>query len=322
MVKGENKVNTVNDTRKPPKSPKRGVWNYGKTSIGSRIFDTFNILFMFFMVVITIYPFLYVLFSSVSDPMRLMSFQGILLKPLGFTLKGYEYVFANNSIINGYGITLFVVVVGSACNMTMSLLFAYVLSRKNLMWHGPITFIAVFTMYFSGGMIPTYIIVRNLGLIDRLWAMILPGLISTWNVIILRTALKGVPYELEESAKIDGAGDMRILVRILIPLIEPTIAAIALFYMVGHWNAWSNALIYIKSPAKYPLQLVLRSILVQNNAMGMTAGEGMYEPGQSTAARMLLQYAVIIVSIVPIICVYPFLQKYFTRGVMIGAIKG
>ncbi len=309
---------TVKNTR----VPKQKQWYYGKRSIGGTVFDIGNVIFMVFLMVITIYPFLYVLFASISNPLLLMSHQGFLLGPVGFSLRGYEYVFKNDGILNGYAITLFVVVVGSACNMLFSLLFAYVLSRRNLMFHSPITFIAVFTMYFGGGMIPSYIVVNTLGLIDSLWSLILPGLISTWNVIILRTAFRSVPYELEESGKLDGAGDLRTLVSILIPLIVPTIAAITLFYMVGHWNSWSNALIYIKNPEKYPLQLVLRSLLIRNQTGGATSGEAYYEPGEDYAVRLLLQYAAIIVSIVPIICVYPFLQKYFTKGVMIGAVKG
>ena len=298
------------------------TWTYGKRTRSSFFFDMFNALFMLILMIMTLYPFIYVFFASISNPMLLMSYRGILWRPQGFSLRGYQLVFRNAGLINGFSVTLFVVIAGTACNMVMSLLFAYVLSRRTMMWHMLITGLAVFTMYFSGGMIPSYIVVKSLGLIDSLWALILPGLISTWNVIILRTALMSVPYELEESAKIDGAGDFRILVLILIPMIVPTIAAISLFFMVGHWNAWSSALIYIKSPEKFPLQLVLRSILIRNETQGAVAGEAMYEPGEDYAARILLQYAVIIISITPIICVYPFLQKYFTKGIMIGALKG
>jgi len=301
---------------------REGAWTYGKKGAGSTIFDAFNVLFLFVLMVATLYPFLYVLFASISNPLLLISHQGILWKPLGFSLRGYSFVFKNDGILNGYRVTFFVVIVGTACNMAMSLLFAFVLSRRNLMWHGAITALAVFTMYFSGGMIPSYIVVKNLGLLDSLWSLILPGLISTWNVVILRTALRTVPFELEESAKLDGAGDLQILIRILIPMIVPTIAAISLFYMVAHWNSWTNALIYIQDPTKFPLQLVLRSILIRNQTQEAVAGEALYEPGEDYAARLLLQYAVIIVSIIPIICVYPFLQKYFTRGIMIGALKG
>jgi putative aldouronate transport system permease protein len=301
---------------------RKSKWSYDGNSLGSNIFDVCNVIFMLILIVITIYPFLYVIFASLSNPLLLLAHSGIMWKPAGFSLRGYEMVFANAGIMNGFRNTFFVVTVGTACNITFSLLFAYVLSRRNMMLHSVITMIAVFTMYFGGGMIPTYIVVQSLHLIDSLWSLILPGLIGTYNVIILRTALRSVPYELEESAKLDGAGDLSILIRILIPLIVPTIAAISLFYMVGHWNAWSSALIYLKNPEKFPLQLVLRALLIRNQTQGATAGEGLYIPGEDVAARELLKYSTIVVSIIPIIIVYPFLQKYFTKGIMIGAVKG
>ena len=299
-------------------------WQYGNKSVGSKIFDTLNVLFMTMLVVVTIYPFLYVLSASLSNPLLFLSYRGILLRPIGFSLRGYELVFKNSGIINGYRITIFVAVMGTICNLIMSVLFAYVLSRRGMMWHGIFTLLAVFTMYFSGGMIPTYFVVKSLNLIDNVWSLILPGLINTYYVIIFRTAFSSVPYELEESAKLDGAGEIQTLVFIMIPLIMPTVAAISLFYIVGHWNAWTNALIYIQSPNKFPLQLVLRSILIRNETTSTLAGGGgtLYEPGEDQAARELLKYCTIMVSIIPVICVYPFIQKYFTKGVMIGAIKG
>jgi putative aldouronate transport system permease protein len=303
-------------------------WNYGEHGIGSRIFDFFNISLMIFMIFITIYPFLYVFFASISEPARFMSHQGVLWKPLGFQLRVYEMVLNNAAIKNGYLVTFFVVIVGTLCNMTASLLFAYVLSRRNLMFHGIITFLAVFTMYFSGGMIPVYLVVKGVGLLDSLWSLIIPGLINTYNVIIIRTAFKGIPLEMEESARMDGAGNLNILTHILIPLIVPTIAAISLFYMVGHWNAWTNALIYIRTTAKYPLQLVLRAILLQNSVnttASMGTGSSVLSGTitlEDIALTEIMKYSTIVISIVPIICVYPFLQRYFTKGIMIGAVKG
>jgi len=296
-------------------------WNYGKKTIASHIFDSINISFMFFLMVITLYPFLYVLFASISNPMRMMGHTGLLLGPLGVQFDVYKMVLANKALRNGYLVTLFVVIVGTACNMTASLLFAYVLSRK-IMLRRLITFLAIFTMYFSGGMIPTYLVVRAIGLIDSLWAMILPNLIGTYYVIILRTAFNSIPVEMEESAKLDGAGSVRTLAVILIPLIVPSIAAITLFYMVNHWNAWSQALVYIRTPEKYPVQLVLRSILLQNETTSTGTEVFGYESGTTYALRQLVKYCTVMVTIIPIICVYPFLQKFFTKGVMIGAIKG
>ena len=300
----------------------KGQWTYGRPSTGSKVFDVVNVLFMLFLMIITLYPFLYVLFASLSNPLKLYSHTGLLLHPLGFSLKGYQFVLNYRSIWTGYLVTLFLATVGTACTLIASLLFAFVLSKKDSMLHSFFTFAAVFTMYFSGGMIPTYLIVNDLGLIDSLWALILPGLISTYYVIILRTSIMGVPKEMTESAELDGANDVVILTRILIPLIVPTIAAISLFIVVGYWNSWTNALLYIRDSKKQPLQMVLRQILI-NNDMSAAAGSGASNrSGEDQATRMLLKYSTIIVSVLPIICVYPFLQKYFTKGVMIGALKG
>ena len=304
------------------KTRKTSNWDYGKASTGRKVFNAFNILFMIILMILTLYPFLYVLFASLSDPLKLYSHTGLLLHPLGFSLKGYSFVLNYRAIWNGYAVTLFLATVGTACTLVASLLFAYVLSKKDSMLHGFFTFTAVFTMYFNGGMVPTYLIVKNVGLLDSVWSLIIPGLISTYYVIILRTALTGVPKEMIESAELDGANEMVTLVRILLPLIMPTIAAISLFIVVGYWNSWTNALLYIQDNKKMPLQMVLRQIVV-NNDVSAAAGTGASNrSGEDQATRMLLKYATIMVSVIPIICVYPFLQKYFTKGVMVGALKG
>jgi len=297
-------------------------WYYGRPSVSSRIFDFFNVLFMLALVIVTLYPFLYVLFASLSDPLQLYSHRGLLLSPAGFSVRGYKLVLGYNAIWNGYLVTIFLATVGTLCCLAASLLFAYVLSKKRMMLHSFFTFAAVFTMYFNGGMVPTYLVVKELGLLDSIWALILPGLISTYNVIILRTALNGVPDEMTESAALDGANELTILTRILIPLIMPTIAAISLFIVVGFWNGWTGALLYIQDSRKYPLQMVLRQILVANDMTAAAGSGSSLQSGEDSATRMLLKYATIMVSIIPIICVYPFLQKYFTKGVMIGALKG
>ena len=304
------------------KTRKTSNWDYGKASTGRKVFNAFNILFMIILMILTLYPFLYVLFASLSEPLKLYSHTGLLLHPLGFSLKGYSFVLNYRAIWNGYAVTLFLATVGTACTLVASLLFAYVLSKKDSMLHGFFTFTAVFTMYFNGGMVPTYLIEKNVGLLDSVWSMIIPGLISTYYVIILRTALTGVPKEMIESAELDGANEMVTLVRILLPLIMPTIAAISLFIVVGYWNSWTNALLYIQDNKKMPLQMVLRQIVV-NNDVSAAAGTGASNrSGEDQATRMLLKYATIMVSVIPIICVYPFLQKYFTKGVMVGAVKG
>ena len=304
------------------KTRKTSNWDYGKASTGRKVFNAFNILFMIILMILTLYPFLYVLFASLSEPLKLYSHTGLLLHPLGFSLKGYSFVLNYRAIWNGYAVTLFLATVGTACTLAASLLFAYVLSKKDSMLHGFFTFTAVFTMYFNGGMVPTYLIVKNVGLLDSVWSLIIPGLISTYYVIILRTALTGVPKEMIESAELDGANEMVTLVRILLPLILPTIAATGLFIVVGYWNSWTNALLYIQDNKKMPLQMVLRQIVV-NNDVSAAAGTGASNrSGEDQATRMLLKYATIMVSVIPIICVYPFLQKYFTKGVMVGALQG
>ena len=294
---------------------------YGKKSTGSKIFDTCNAIFLVLISIITIYPFIYVLFASFSDPSRLMAHRGLLLYPLGFTLGGYELAFRSNDIINGYGVTAFLVIVGTLCNLAMTAAFAYVISRRNLLWGKFLTIMVIITMYFNGGLIPTFIVVKSLGLYDSLGALILPTMINTFLLIIMRTAIIGVPESLEESARLDGAGEFTILLKIIIPMIMPTLAALGLFYAVGYWNNWTNALIYIKTPEKYPLQMVLRTILIQNNATSQIATAG-YSGFQQEAYKRLMKYSTVIISIVPIMCVYPFIQKYFTQGIMIGALKG
>lgn len=297
------------------------MWQYGKKGIGSRVFDIGNAIFLILISIVTIYPFIFVLFASFSDPMRLMQHRGVLFAPLGFTFNGYTLAFKNSEILDGYKVTGFIVVVGTFLNLVMTMIFAYVLSRRGMFWNRFLSIMVIITMYFNGGLIPNFLVVKGLGLYDSIWSLILPGLISTYLLIIMRTAIMGVPAELEESARLDGAGELRILFRIVMPVIIPTIAALGLFYAVQHWNSWSNALIYIKSKENYPLQLVLRTILINNQAGSQMAGQA-YEGSQNEAFRRLLKYSTVIISIVPIMCIYPFIQKYFTQGVMIGALKG
>jgi putative aldouronate transport system permease protein len=300
------------------------VWNYGKPSVGSKVFDFCNAAFMVILMVLTIYPILYVIFASFSDPVLFLGQTGLLFYPLGFQIDVYKMVLTNTALQRGYLITLFVVTVGTSLNMISSLVFAYVLSRKDMMLNKIITFIAIFTMYFSGGLIPTYLVVRAVGLVDNVWSLIFPVLINTYYVIILRTAFEAIPKEMEESAKLDGAGTMRIFVQILLPLIVPSIAAISLFFMVDHWNSWTNALIYLRDSKKFPLQLILRSILLQGETQSTAQQSGALgrESSYGYALRQLIKYATVVITMVPILCVYPFLQKYFTKGVMIGAVKG
>ena len=292
--------------------------NY-KKSIGEYIFDMANALFMLFMIIITLYPFIFIVFASLSVPKRFLAHSGILLQPLGFSLQSYRAVINNPNIISGYINTAFVVTVGTTCNIIATALGAYVLSRKNLFWKGPLMFMCVLTMYIGGGLIPNYLLVRGLNLINSRWALILPGLISTYNMIVMRTAFMGVPVSLEESARIDGAKNHTILFKIVVPLCIPTMAVIALFYAVGHWNSWFSAMIYLPDTSKHPLQLVLREILINAQTSEMTMDDAYSE---RYAVSQTVKYATIIVATIPILLLYPYLQKYFVKGVMIGAIKG
>lgn len=286
---------------------------------GDIAFDVIIVVIMVGLMVVTIYPFVYVLFASVSDAAPLLQHRGILWKPIGFTLQAYKLVFQNPMILIGYGNTIFYVVVGTVLNVFLTTLGAYALSRKKVMWKKPIMLAIVFTMFFSGGLVPRYLLVHDLGLLDTRWALILPTAVSAWNLIIMRTAFQGIPESLEESARIDGANDFTILFRIVFPLSLPVIAVITLFYAVYHWNSYFDAMIFIRNRDLYPLQLVLREILVQNDTNNFTNAASMV--GDQYKIGQTIKYAIIIVSTVPILFLYPFLQRYFVKGVMIGSLK-
>ncbi len=289
-------------------------------SLGENLFDIFNYSFMVLLCIIMIYPLLYVVFASFSDPDRFVAHVGILLKPTGFTLKAYESVLSNVYIASGYRNTGIIVFVGVAINLLMTALGAYALSRRSLEFRRPLMLMIMFTMYFSGGLIPSYFNVQDLGLMNSIWAVILPGAINTMNLIIMRTSFEAIPPSLEESARMDGANEFVILFRIVIPLSKAVLAVMVLYYGVAHWNSWFNASLYLKERGKYPLQLILREILIQNQGNDMLTTDD--ANNQFINLKETLKYATIIVATVPILFVYPFIQKYFTKGVMIGAVKG
>lgn len=290
-----------------------------KKTVGDYIFDSVNVVFLAALAVVTAYPFVYVVFASLSNADELTAHSGVLLKPLGISLDAYRAVLENPIIYSGYMNTLFVVVVGTAYNIVMTSMGAFVLSRKDFFWRTPITLMIVFTMFFGGGLIPHFLLVKNLGLMDSLWALIIPGAIGTWNLIIMRTAFQGIPTSLIESAHIDGAHDFIILFRIILPLAMPTIAVMVLYYGVGHWNSWFSAMIYIRKRELWPLQLALREILIANSTDEMMAGAT--APDRASIGETI-KYATIMVATLPILAAYPFLQKYFVKGVMVGALKG
>ncbi|TMV52299.1 carbohydrate ABC transporter permease [Paenibacillus mesophilus] len=284
-----------------------------------KVFDSFNGLFLTALMVLTVYPLVYVAFSSVSSAESLMAYNGILWKPLGFSLEAYVNVFRNPMILKGYGNTFFVVVVGLVFNILLTAFGAYALSRKSLVYRKKIMLFIVFTMFFSGGLIPFYLTVKGVGLNNTLWALIIPQAINTFNLILMKTAFESIPDALEESAKMDGANDFVILFRIILPLSMPVIAVMLLYYGVSHWNSWFHALIFLQDRSMYPLQLVLREILLQGEASAMAVGA---TDADAAMLSVTLKYATIIVATVPILLVYPFLQKYFVKGALIGAIKG
>ncbi|MDR6884643.1 carbohydrate ABC transporter permease [Bacillus sp. 3255] len=288
-----------------------------KPTRGERTFGYFNALLMLILCAVTLYPFLYVAFASLSDATSLLQHRGIMLKPAGFDLGAYKAVFENPMIVKGYQNTLLYVVLGTAINLLMTSIGAYVLSRPNLYFKNMIMFVIVVTMVFHGGLIPSYLLVNSLGMMNTMWALLIPGAINTFNMIIMRTSFQGIPVSLEESARMDGANDWTILFRIVIPLSMPVIAVMILWYAVGHWNSYFSALVYLRNREAYPLQLVLREILISNNTDSMMAGGG----DDKYAIGETIKYAAIMVSTLPIICLYPFLQKYFVQGVLIGAIK-
>lgn len=285
---------------------------------GDIVFSTFNGVFMLFVVTVTLYPFLYVLFASISDPVRMGQHMGFLASPLGFTLASYRRVLQNPMILGGYINTIVYMTSGTALNLLLTSLGAYVLSRRHLLLRNGIMFFIVVTMFFSGGLVPFYLVVRGMGLQDKIWAMILPTAISSYNLIVMRTSFAAVPESMEESARLDGANDFRILFQIFIPLCMAVVAVMILFYAVMHWNSWFNAMIFMRSRQKYPLQLILREILIASTTEDMmTEAAAMdKEPIGET-----IKYATIIVATLPILFVYPFLQRYFIQGVMIGALK-
>ncbi len=290
-----------------------------KKSTGEIVFDAFNAAFMILLMFVTLYPFVFVLFASISDPTEIAVHRGLLLFPKGFHFDAYSVVLENPMISIGYKNTLFYVVAGTLLNLLFTSLLSYSLSRKTLIIRNFLMKFVVFTMFFSGGMIPTYLMMTRLGMVNSRWAVIFPGLISTMNMIIMRTAFMSIPDSLEESAKLDGANDFVILFRIIIPLSMPTISVMILYYGVGHWNSWFNAMLYFRRRELYPLQMVLREILIFSSTDDMMVTLG-NRKGQDMSE--IIKYATIIVATVPILLVYPLLQKYFVKGVMIGAIKG
>ena len=295
-----------------------------RQSRGDRVFNGFNRLFLWGWLVVVLYPLVYVLSSSFSSPLAVITGR-VWLLPVEPVLDGYKAVFQSKMVWTGYYNSIFYAVFGTAINVVITIMAAYPLARRDFVGRNAIMFLFTFTLFFSGGLIPTYLLVRDLGLVNTRWAMLLPGALGVWHVIITRTYFQStLPQELLESAHLDGCSNLRFIWSIVLPLSKAIVAVIALFYAVNHWNTFFSALIYLKDQELFPLPIVLRTILIQNqvDATMMDAIEDLEQMAAREHMEALLKYALIVVASVPVLMIYPFVQRYFVKGVMIGALKG
>jgi putative aldouronate transport system permease protein len=291
-----------------------------KESTTDKTFGVVVYLVLALVTVIVLYPLIDILSASISNPAAVARGK-VWLMPIDINFKAYLSIFHNNEIIIGYKNTLFYTTVGTLINIVMTVMIAYPLSRKDFYGRNVITFFIVFTMFFSGGMIPTYLVVKELGMLNTFWAVTVPGAVSVYNVIVMRTFFQNIPDDLRESAELDGCSSWQYLIHILLPLSKPIIAVMVLFYAVGHWNNFFDALIYLTDRNKYPLQLFLREMLIQGNMSDMNT------ISDSSISNFMLQveglkYAAVVVANLPMLILYPFLQKYFVKGVLVGSLKG
>lgn len=290
-------------------------------SRGDRAFNMIVYVILSLVAVIVLYPLIFVLSASFSDPQTVLRGE-MLLWPEGFNLNSYSKIFQNQDILSGYSNTLLYTTIGTLINLVMTVLGAYPLSRKDFVGKNAVMALFVFTMFFGGGLIPTYLLIKDLGMLNTFWVMVIPNAVSIWNIIIMRTFFQqSIPYELQEAATIDGCSNIQILTRIILPLSMPIIAVMILFYAVGHWNAFFSALLYLSDKEKFPLQLILREILIQGQTSDMVKMSTESAIKQQREVEGI-KYAVLVVANIPMLILYPFLQRYFVKGVMIGAIKG
>ncbi|WP_341413753.1 carbohydrate ABC transporter permease [Paenibacillus filicis] len=282
------------------------------------MFNVLSSMVLLFVVVVTLYPFLHMLAVSLSSDIYIMKNE-VTIWPKGLNVNMYKLVLGDPKMWVAFKNTLVYTVLGTVIALIVTSMGAYALSRKDMAFHKPLTMLIVFTMFFGGGMIPTFLVVRSLGLVDTIWGMVLPGAVSTWNLILMRTFFSGIPKELEESGRMDGLNDIGIFLRIIVPLSKASFATIALFYAVGLWNNFMFPLLYLRSPDLFPLQVLLRNLVL---AGSVSSGEVTQIGGDNQIVEESLKYATIMVSTLPILIVYPFVQKYFVKGSMIGAVKG
>lgn len=281
-----------------------------------RIFDVFNYLFLLLLGLATFLPFVYVVAGSFATEAELAS-RPFFLFPKEITLNAYNYIFSTTTFIRSIGVSVFITVLGTIVSLALTLTMAYPLSRKSLLGRNLFLNLIVFTMIFSGGMIPTYVIVKNLQLLNSVWALILPIAINPFNLIIVKSFFENLPEELEEAAKMDGCSDIGVFWRIVLPLSKPVIATFTLFYAVAYWNDFFNALLYITDSAKWPIQLLLQQIMMVANIDFGQMDSMLVEPPEES-----LKLAVVVVATIPILVFYPFLQKHFAKGIMLGSVKG
>lgn len=293
-----------------------------KTLTSDRIFDIFNYTFLVILLVVVAYPLYYVLIASISDPYEVYAGKTFLL-PSKITFEGYARVFKEKSIATGYINSIYYTVLGTIVSVALIITTGYCVSKKTLPFRKSIMLFYVFTMYFNGGLIPTYLVVAKMGLLNSVWSLILPGGVAVFNVIVCRTFFESsIPEELYEAASIDGSSNLRTFFRIALPLSKPILAVMVIFTMVAYWNDWFTALIYMSEKSKYPLQLALRQILIQSQATATMMGN--MDGGYAEANKIteLIKFSSIVVGAVPMLIAYPFVQKYFEKGFMAGAVKG
>ncbi|UVI30994.1 carbohydrate ABC transporter permease [Paenibacillus spongiae] len=290
-----------------------------RESFGDRLFLTVVYILLTAVLLIVLYPLVYIFSSSLSSPAAVSSGR-VWLLPIDFSLVGYKAVLNNAQVLTGYGNSLFYVIAGTLISVTLTVILAYPLSRRSFFGRNALMIFIVFTMLFSGGLIPMYLVVKQLGMIDTRWALLIPQAIWVWQVIITRTFFQvNIPDELVEASEMDGCSDLRFLWSIVVPLSKPIIAVLVLMYAVGQWNAYFDALIYLKSQALHPLQLVLRNILILNTATGNMEASEMVKRQQMAD---LMKYSLIVVASLPVLIIYPFVQRYFVQGMLIGSVKG
>ena len=287
--------------------------------LGETVFQYFNVLFMIGLMYVMVYPVLHIVFASLSDSNQLMRHTGLILRPYGFSVAAYDAVFKNRLMASGYANTLINVAIAIVVNVGFTTLGAFALSRRDLLFRRPLMLLITFTMVFSGGLIPLYLLVKGIGITNTRWALVLPTAVSAYNLIIMKTSFEAIPESLFESAKMDGANDFYVLVRIALPVSLPVVAVMVLFYGVEQWNAWFPAYIYLRDRSMWPLQLVLREIVLANTLNDMLTNIDLSDKASIAES---IKYATVVVATLPILCVYPFLQRFFVKGVMIGAIKG